>query len=95
MAFFSPQTLLTAYGVEFSGGNDTVSQERVYVEADSPADNAAEAIRYGDHFFMDLRVLGYGIIQHPADSTQNPNNNLLQIPSYVASVEVRPDLRFD
>lgn len=95
MAFFSPQTLLTAYGVEFSGGGNPVTQEQVYSEADSPADNAAEAIRYGDHFYMDLRVLGYGIMQHPADSTQNPNNNLLQISSYVASVEVRPDMRFD
>lgn len=66
-----------------------------YLEAESPDENAPEAIRYGDHFFMDLRILGYGILQHPANSTQNPDNDLLQIPAYAASLDVRPDIRFD
>ena len=46
-----------------------------------------------DHFSWDVRVLAFGIVQQPLSSTQNPSNNLLQIPRYVADTEIRPDLR--
>jgi hypothetical protein len=46
-------------------------------------------------FSFDLRVLGYGVIQEPADSDQNPGNNFLQIPHYLAELEIRPDLRLN
>jgi hypothetical protein len=48
-----------------------------------------EAVRF------DLRVLGYGIIQQPSDSSQNPHNNFLQIPRYTGNMEFRPDLAFN
>lgn len=48
-----------------------------------------------DGFSADLRVLTYGIIQEPANSTQNPDNNFLQLPHYTTNVELRPDLRLN
>jgi hypothetical protein len=46
-----------------------------------------------EHVAFDLRVLTYGIIQEPANSSQNPENDFLQIPHYLADLEIRPDLR--
>jgi hypothetical protein len=48
-----------------------------------------------ERFSFDLRILTYGIIQEPANSTQNPENNFLQIPHYLADLEMRPDLRLN
>jgi hypothetical protein len=48
-----------------------------------------------DGFSADLRILTYGIIQEPAKSSQNPDNNFLQIPHYTADLEIRPDFRLD
>jgi hypothetical protein len=45
-------------------------------------------------FSWDLRVLPYAIIQEPANSTQNPGNNVLKLPHYSTNLELRPDLRF-
>ncbi len=46
-----------------------------------------------EHFAFDVRILTYGIIQEPANSSQNPGNDFLQIPHDVATLEIRPDLR--
>jgi hypothetical protein len=46
-----------------------------------------------EHFSFDVRILTYGIIQEPANSSQNPENDFLQMPHYVADLELRPDLR--
>jgi hypothetical protein len=46
-----------------------------------------------EHVAFDLRILTYGIIQEPANSSQNPENDFLQMPHYVADLEIRPDLR--
>jgi len=51
--------------------------------------------KLADHFSFDLRVLAFGMIQEPADSSQNPGNNFLQIPRYLADLEIRPDLRLN
>jgi hypothetical protein len=48
-----------------------------------------------DRFSLDFRILTYGIIQEPANSNQNPENNFLQIPHYLADLEIRPDLRLN
>jgi len=48
-----------------------------------------------EHFSFDFRILTYGIIQEPAHSSQNPENNFLQLPHYLAGLEMRPDLRFN
>jgi hypothetical protein len=48
-----------------------------------------------ERFSFDIRILTYGIIQEPANSTQNPENNFLQIPHYLADLEMRPDLRLN
>ncbi|ESP62731.1 hypothetical protein SMITH_452 [Smithella sp. ME-1] len=48
-----------------------------------------------NYFEADLRILTYGIVQEPAKTSQNPNNDFLQYPQYVAVAEVRPDFRFD
>lgn len=46
-----------------------------------------------EHFSFDVRILTYAIIQEPANSSQNPGNNVLQLPHYSADLEIRPDLR--
>src|SRR5450759_138059 len=51
--------------------------------------------KFKEGFSADLRVLTYGIIQEPAKSSQNPDNNFLQLPHYTADLEIRPDLRLD
>jgi hypothetical protein len=50
---------------------------------------------FKERFSFDFRILTYGIIQEPANSNQNPENNFLQIPHYLADVEMRPDLRLN
>jgi hypothetical protein len=48
-----------------------------------------------EHVAFDLRILTYGIIQEPANSSQNPENNFLLMPHYLADLEIRPDLRLN
>lgn len=66
-----------------NGGGDTNADEK----------NSSE-IRYGDHFSGDFRVLAYGVVQEPSRSSQNPDNNLINLPHYIGNLELRPDLRF-
>ena len=40
-----------------------------------------------EHVSLDFRALTYGVIQEPARSSQNPGNNFLQIPRYLADLE--------
>ena len=51
--------------------------------------------KLAEHFSFDFRVLTYGIIQEPSNSSQNPENNFLQLPHYLADLEIRPDLRLN
>jgi hypothetical protein len=44
-------------------------------------------------FEYNLKTLGFGTFQQAADSAQNPANDFLQIPRYMAELEVRPDAR--
>jgi hypothetical protein len=46
-----------------------------------------------EHVAFDVRILTYSIIQEPANSSQNPENDFLQMPHYLADLEIRPDLR--
>ncbi len=48
-----------------------------------------------EHVSFDFRALTYGVIQEPAHSNQNPGNNFLQLPRYLADLELRPDLRLN
>jgi len=61
-----------------------------------PSDeNQTQFQKIKNYFTADLRILTYGIVQEPAKTSQNPNNDFLQYPQYVAVAEVRPDFRFD
>lgn len=51
--------------------------------------------KLAEHFSFDFRILTYGIIQEPSNSSQNPENNFLQLPHYLADLEIRPDLRLN
>jgi hypothetical protein len=60
--------------------------------------NASLAViqkKLAEHFSFDFRILTYGIIQEPSNSSQNPENNFLQLPHYLADLEIRPDLRLN
>jgi hypothetical protein len=64
--------------------------------ADDAGDTKSSVIqKFQDGFSVDLRILTYGVVQEAAKSTQNPDNNFLQIPHYTANLEIRPDFRLD
>ncbi|MFA5322331.1 MAG: hypothetical protein WC373_06615, partial [Smithella sp.] len=58
-------------------------------------ERTSDVSKFKDGFSGDLRILSYGIIQEPSESSQNPGNNLIGISHYIANLEIRPDLRFD
>ena len=43
-----------------------------------------------DHFAYDVRIISFGVLQQPTDSTQNPSNNFLKLPRYVGDGEAGP-----
>ena len=64
--------------------------------ADDAGDEKPSVIqKFKEGFSGDLRIMTYGIIQEPANSTQNHDNNFLQLPHYTANLELRPDLRLN
>jgi hypothetical protein len=70
-------------------------QETVMAAEDSNTSLAAIQKKLAEHFSFDFRILTYGIIQEPSNSSQNPENNFLQLPHYLADLEIRPDLRLN
>jgi hypothetical protein len=67
-----------------------------FAVAEEIADEKPSAVqKVKDCFSGDLRILAYGVVQEPSKSSQNPENNFLQLPHYTANLEIRPDLRFD
>jgi len=62
------------------------------LSAEGVGSDSTEIGRLAEAFRFDLRILGYGIIQEPSDSSQNPGNHFLQIPRYSGDMEFRPDL---
>jgi hypothetical protein len=64
--------------------------------ADDAGDVKPSAIqKFKECFSGELRILTNGVVQEPAKSSQNPDNNFLQLPHYTADLEIRPDLRLD
>jgi hypothetical protein len=64
--------------------------------ADDAGETKSSVIqKFKEGFSADLRILTYGIVQEPAKSSQNPDNNFLQLTHYTADLEIRPDLRLD
>jgi hypothetical protein len=55
----------------------------------NPGNGLLDELSGGFHF--DLRCLTYGTYQDVADSTQNPGNDFLQTPRYLADLDIRPD----
>ena len=55
-------------------------------------DMAKEANEGFNYLF---KTLVFGTTMQPADSTQNPNNDFLEIPRYTLDFELRPDLSLD
>jgi len=51
--------------------------------------------RLADHFKWDVRLLSYGVFRTPADSTQNPSNEFLQLPRHIGTLDARPDFHLD
>jgi hypothetical protein len=48
-----------------------------------------------ERYSGDLRILTYGIVQKPAQTSQNPDNRFLNLPREIVNMEIRPDLRLD
>jgi hypothetical protein len=70
-------------------------QETVMAAEDGNTSLAAIQKKLAEHFSFDFRILTYGIIQEPSNSSQNPENSFLQLPHYLADLEIRPDLRLN
>lgn len=66
-----------------------------FAQSQPPADFQGLAKEVMDGFSYHLRTYAYGIVQEPSDSTQNPQNLFLRIPSHTAAGEVRADFRLD
>ena len=71
------------------------SDIKKYTAADAEYADRPYIKKLKGSFSGDLRILTYGVVQNPATSTQNPNNNAIGLPSYVGNLEIRPDLRFN
>jgi len=69
--------------------------ERAMADDDDNTNFAAIQKKVAEHFSFDLRILASGVVQKPIDSSQNPGNNFLQIPRYLADLEIQPDLRLN
>ena len=74
-------------------GKSSALQKSKTDDAESADQSYIEKIK--GCFFGDLRILSYGVIQEPAKSSQNPNNNFIQFTHYTADLEIRPDFRLD
>lgn len=55
----------------------------------------AENALHDDPFSYNINTLLIGLVQHPAHSTQNPDNVFLDLYEYSADVQVRPDLYWE
>src|SRR4030042_2063453 len=66
-------------------------QEIVMAAEDGNTSLAVIQKKLAEHFSFDFRILTFGIIQEPSNSSQNPENNFLQLPHYLADLEIRPD----
>lgn len=55
--------------------------------------NSSALMELAENFEYSLRLLTSGTYQKSADSSQNPDNDLLQIPSYLAELGLRLDAR--
>jgi hypothetical protein len=85
--------ILTALLVATLGWWPEIGMANEDTNEDNPTSLAWIKKTVAEHFSFDLRILTYGVIQEPANSSQNPENNFLQIPHYSADLEIRPDLR--
>jgi len=62
------------------------------LSAEDDGSGSPEIRKLAEVFRFDLRILSYGVLQQPSDSSQNPGNNFLEIPRYTGNMEFRPDL---
>ena len=71
----------------FSRASSHISNHEINVNKDRSGiwDELSEGFDYT------LRFLAYGTYHDVADSTQNPDNDFLQIPRYVVNLDLRPD----
>jgi hypothetical protein len=79
-------TLLAGFGL--------CSQTAMADEATHPEKGPIETL-WADRLSVDFRTLTYGVDQKPANSSQNPSNNFLQMAQYIAVLELRPDTRLN
>ncbi|MBN1364751.1 MAG: hypothetical protein JW976_08105 [Syntrophaceae bacterium] len=71
------------------------SNIKKYTDADAEYADRPYIRKLKGSFTGDLRILTYGVVQDPAKSTQNPNNDPVGLPTYIGNLELRPDLYFN
>ncbi len=64
-------------------------------DEDTHAESGVVQKSWAERFSMDFRALTYGVDQKPANSSQNPSNNFLQMAQYITVLELRPDMRLN
>jgi hypothetical protein len=95
LMFFCSLSPLTAVAAEDPFAALLKSNIKRYSGADAEYADRLYLKNLKKGFSGDLRILTYGVVQDPAESTQNPNNDPVGFPSYVGNLEIRPDLRFN
>jgi len=78
-----------------ASAEDDTSGIGITKAAAMPDENSSKLDQFRNGFSGDLRILTYGVLQQPANTTQNPGNNFIEIPHYITYLEARPDLRFE
>lgn len=100
-SFQSPKDLTE----EISGSTSTTPVEKMPWELLSTNENIDNIMtetenkttlqKIRNYFSVNLKILAYGFVQEPVESSRNPNNDFLEIPQYRAGLEIRPDFYFD
>ncbi|MGB5218236.1 MAG: hypothetical protein WBN66_08045, partial [Smithella sp.] len=74
---------------------EITSSAEINEEPEFSDENQTRFQKFKNYFSANMGILSYGVFQNLADSIVNPDNDLLELPGYVANFEMRPDLYFD
>lgn len=90
MRFWFTALFLACSGLFITAGIVCAQGDAEQTTTDSQLDQLTNKL-WEDSSFLFKTVL-YGTLLEPSDSTQNPNNDFLEIPKYSATLELRPDM---
>lgn len=77
--------------------DENLLEENAQSETTTTSQNSDDPLwqEIKEGFSYTFKTLLYGSLNKPSDSTQNPNNDFLNIPRYTLNLDLRPDLSFN